>query len=88
MIEPPVHVFPNLLHNYSAAPSRGGVQESCSTGRSTATTVCLTNYYISYCWLLWLGGSSGGGGGVGSSEAGGGGGAAAMLGLPALGLAS
>lgn len=50
--------------------------------------MCLTNYYISYCWLLWLGGSSGGGGGAGSSEAGGGGGAAAMLGLPALGLAS
>lgn len=40
-------------------------------------------HYISYCWLLWLGGSRGGGGAC-SSEAGGGGGAVATVGFAAL----
>lgn len=79
------------------ATSSASLQHCCSIQRGRAAapgghlhpSLYRQHYYISYCWLLWLGvssGGGGGGGGVASSE--GGAGAAASLGLAVLRLAS
>lgn len=61
--------------------------ESCHTSPRyhTATAEGLTDPYMSYCWLLWLGGSRDGGVAASSEPDGG---AVATLGLPVQELAS